>query len=104
MIFEILQKSELTLNGIVSSLCCNPNFNYVAVSFKHGTVQLIAIDPESNDLNHVSKLVLCDEDINSVMFTVDGNECVVTSFPTGRFFRVKVIAGSIIRIIYIHEI
>lgn len=90
IIGDVSQKNQLKLHGHVTSMRCNPCFYYVAVSFKNGLVKLIATDPKAYDLRHITKLLLCSEDITSVMFSCDGKECVLTSFPTGLFYRVSV--------------
>jgi len=62
----------------------------VAVPFENGKVELWKTDPGANDLEKISKLVLCDDELSSVKFFANGNHCIVTSFPAGRFFHVNV--------------
>lgn len=71
-------------------MCSNPVYYYVAVPFENGKVELWKTDPRTNDLEEISKLVLCDDELSSVKFFANGNKCVVTSFSTGRFFYVNV--------------
>lgn len=71
-------------------MCSNPFYFYVAVSFKNGKVELLKTDPKINDLENIAKIVLCDEELSLMKFFPDGNECIVTSFPTGRFYRINV--------------
>lgn len=83
----IFQKCEMKLDGFVTNLCSNPLFGYIVVSFDSGKVELLKTDP---NVEHICKIVLCDEEMSSVDFFSDGRECIVTSFPTGRFYRVNV--------------
>lgn len=86
----VLQKSEMKLNGVVTNVCSNPLYSYIAVSFKNGKVELLIADPKANGLEHVAKIVLCDEELSSVRFFFDAKECVATSFPSGRFYHISV--------------
>lgn len=85
--FDIFQKCEIKLNGVATNLCSNPLFNYIAVSFENGKVELLKTDPK---VEHISKIVLCDEELSSVNFFSNGKDCIVTSFPTGHFYRINV--------------
>lgn len=75
---------------MATNVCSNPVHHYVAVPFANGKVELWKTDPRANDLEEISKLVLCDDELSSVKFFADGNHCVVSSCSTGRFFYVNV--------------
>lgn len=68
----------------------NPFYYYIAISFKNGKVELLSTDPKVNSLEQIAKIILCDDELSSVIFFSDGNECIVTSFPTGRFYFINV--------------
>lgn len=87
---SVLQENEIKLNGIATHLSSNPLYCYVAIVFENGKVELLRTDPKVNGLGHVAKLVLCDEVLSTVKFFFDGKRCVVTGFPTGRFYYISV--------------
>lgn len=80
----------MKLNGVATNLCSNPFFYYIAISFKNGKVELLKTNPKVNDLEHITTAVLCDEEISSVRFFPNGQECIVTSFLIGLFYHVSV--------------
>lgn len=80
----------MKLSGYTTHLCSNPIYYYVAVSFKSGKIELLKSDPKTNYLELIAKLVLCDEELSSVLFFRDGENCIVNSFPSGRFYYVSV--------------
>lgn len=80
----------MKLSGIATHVCSNPFYNYVAISFENGKVELFNTDPNVNDLKLIAKLVICDEELSSVKFLFDGQKCILASFPTGRFYFVNV--------------
>lgn len=53
-------------------------------------MELLRTVPKVNEIECIAKVVLCDEDLSSVKFFSDGNICGVTSFPTGRFYYIRV--------------
>lgn len=71
-------------------MCSNPVYFYVTIPFKNGKVELLKTDPKVNNIENIAKIVLCDEELSLVNFFPDGNECVVTSFPTGQFYYINV--------------
>lgn len=80
----------MELNGIATNVCSNPLYYYVAVSFKNGKLELLKTDPNESDVELVSKIVLCDEELSCVHFFRDGKECLAINFPTGRFYHIGV--------------
>lgn len=87
---DVLQISGKNLDGKATHLCSNPVYSYLAVSFENGKVELLWCDAETNELKVISKIVLCDEEISSVNFFSNGEQCVAASVPTGTFFCVHV--------------
>lgn len=53
-------------------------------------MELLNTDCRVNELKLISKLVLCDDELSSVNFFSNGEECIVTSFLTGQFFYISV--------------
>ncbi|XP_025190964.1 cilia- and flagella-associated protein 43-like [Melanaphis sacchari] len=49
-------------------------------------MEFLRTDPKVNEIELITKIVLCDEDLSSVKFFSDGNTISATSFPTGQFF------------------
>lgn len=80
----------MKLNGVVTNVCSNPLYNYIAISFKNGKVELLKTDQKANSFEHIAKLVLCDEELSSLRFFSDAKECIVTSFPSGQFYHISV--------------
>jgi hypothetical protein len=80
----------MELNGIATNVCSNPRYYYVAVSFKNGKVELLKTDPNESDVELISKMVLCDEELSCVNFFSDGKECLATNFSTGRLYHIRV--------------
>lgn len=85
---HVLQKSEVKLSGITTYMSSYPFDNYFAITFKNGKVELFKT-LNNNELKHVAKMVLCDEEISSVHFLL-GPKCIAASFLTGRFYYVNV--------------
>jgi len=71
-------------------LCSNPFYNYIGITFKNGKMEILRTDPKFNEIEWITKIVLCDEELSTVKFFSNGNTCIATSFPTGRFFYVSV--------------
>lgn len=92
----------MVLNGIATYLCSNPFYHYICITFKNGKMELLKTDPKINEIECITKIVLCDEDLSSVKFFSDGNTCNVTSFPTGRFFYISVSKYELIGTISIY--
>lgn len=80
----------MKLSGIATNVSSNPVYYYIAISFNNGKVELLKTDPKVNRLDPIAKIVLCDDELSSVKFFPDGNECIVTSFPTGRLYLISV--------------
>jgi len=62
----------------------------VAIPFENGKVELWKTDPRENDLEEISKMVLCDDVLSLIKFFNNGEACIVTSLTTGRFYYVNV--------------
>lgn len=82
----------MQLNGPAIGLCSNPLYGYIVVSFENGKLELLSANSEINVIEQISKIVLCDEELSSVRFFSDGEQCIVASFPTGKFYRLNVSA------------
>lgn len=85
----------MQLNGPAIGLCSNPLYGYIIISFENGKLELLsAAESEVNVIEQISKIVLCDEELSSVRFFSDGEQCIVASFPTGQFYRLNVSAQT----------
>lgn len=82
-------------------MCSNPCYNYITVSFDNGNVELLNFDSNQNQFKYISKMVMCDEELSSVKFFENGDECIVSSYPTGLFFYVHVSENSYFNLIII---
>lgn len=82
----------MQLNGPAIGLCSNPLYGYIVISFENGKLELMSADSELNVIEQISKIVLCDEEVSSVRFFSDGEQCIVASFPARQFYRLRVSA------------
>lgn len=71
-------------------MCSNPYYSYIVILFKCGKLELLRSNPKVNDLEYISKIVLCDEELSTVHFLFEGKKCIVISFSTGRFYYISV--------------
>ncbi|XP_050530954.1 cilia- and flagella-associated protein 43 isoform X2 [Daktulosphaira vitifoliae] len=87
-------KNEFQLDSESTNLAINPLYYYVAVTFTNGKIELIDVNPYTNSLKNITKMVLCNQELSSVVFFPDSQNCIASVYSTGWLFNIKINLGE----------
>lgn len=80
----------MKLNGIATNLYSNPYYSYIAVTFKNGYFTLLTFCIKLKELEPVLSIELSNEELSSIHFFANENDCIVSSYPNGQLYYVNV--------------